>query len=173
MIITTTKKKKRRRKNENKSLSRFCPATSLNITCIMSDLTRKFHKIHSQLFSVMLHTDSDYSQPPPTHRKIKKSCIHAVIRNNSKCSQFFLYHVQPILKMYSFQKGTLMLSFRAFFVVSHDGLFYWHQLILFPGCISNHIPLKVWEDISHPFPKLSVATIEVWEWISNFNSPIM
>ena len=27
---------------------------------------------------------------------------------------------------------------------------------------------KVWDEITNPFPNFNIATIEVWEWISNF-----
>ena len=34
--------------------------------------------------------------------------------------------------------------------------------------ISNHIPSKVWDEITYPFPNFNGYTVEVWEWISNF-----
>ena len=34
--------------------------------------------------------------------------------------------------------------------------------------ISNHMPSKMWDEITYPFPNFDGATIEVWEWISNF-----
>ena len=33
--------------------------------------------------------------------------------------------------------------------------------------ISNHIHLKVWNEVTYPFPNFKGATVEVWEWISN------
>ena len=32
---------------------------------------------------------------------------------------------------------------------------------------SNHMPSKVWDEITYPFPNFNGATAEVWEWISN------
>ena len=32
----------------------------------------------------------------------------------------------------------------------------------------NHIHCKVWDEIAYPFPNFNGATVEVWEWISNF-----
>ena len=31
----------------------------------------------------------------------------------------------------------------------------------------NHLPSKLWDDITHPFPNFNSCTID-WEWISNF-----
>ena len=33
---------------------------------------------------------------------------------------------------------------------------------------SNHMPSKVWDEITYPFLNFNGCTIEVWEWISNF-----
>ena len=30
------------------------------------------------------------------------------------------------------------------------------------------MPGKVWDEITHPLPNFNGATVEVWEWISNF-----
>ena len=34
--------------------------------------------------------------------------------------------------------------------------------------ISNYNHYNVWDEISYPFPNFNGATVEVWEWISNF-----
>ena len=34
--------------------------------------------------------------------------------------------------------------------------------------VSNHMPGKVWDEITYPFPNFNGATVEVWEWISSF-----
>ena len=34
--------------------------------------------------------------------------------------------------------------------------------------ISHHMPSKVRDGISYPFPNTNDCTVEVWEWISNF-----
>ena len=39
-----------------------------------------------------------------------------------------------------------------------------------PAWISNHMPNNVWDEIIYPFPNFNGATIEVWEWTSNFIS---
>ena len=46
--------------------------------------------------------------------------------------------------------------------------FYKHGLTLITAWISNHMSSKVWEEITHPFPNFNGATVEVWEWLSNF-----
>ena len=30
------------------------------------------------------------------------------------------------------------------------------------------MPSKVWDEIAYPFPNFNGATVDVWEWISNF-----
>ena len=44
----------------------------------------------------------------------------------------------------------------------------WYWIILIPACLSNHIPSKMWDEITYPFPNFNGATVEVWERISNF-----
>ena len=39
--------------------------------------------------------------------------------------------------------------------------FYWDGLILMPARISNHMPSKVWYEITYPFPNFNGATIGV------------
>ena len=41
-------------------------------------------------------------------------------------------------------------------------------LTLIPAWISNHMPSKVQDEITYPFPNFNGCTIEVLEWISNF-----
>ena len=43
-----------------------------------------------------------------------------------------------------------------------------HGLSLFPALETNHIPLKVWDEITYPFPNFNGAVVEVWEWTSYF-----
>ena len=45
-----------------------------------------------------------------------------------------------------------------------------HGLTLIAAWISNHTSSKVWDEINHQFPNFNGATIEVWDWISNFIS---
>ena len=33
---------------------------------------------------------------------------------------------------------------------------------------SNHMPRKMWDEITYPFPNFNGCTVEVWEWISHF-----
>ena len=48
------------------------------------------------------------------------------------------------------------------------GPFYHHGLTLIPVEISNYIHYKVWDEITNPFLNFNGATVEVFEWISNF-----
>ena len=45
-----------------------------------------------------------------------------------------------------------------------------HGWILIPAWISNNISSKVCDEITYPFPNFNDCTVEVWEWISNFNT---
>ena len=48
------------------------------------------------------------------------------------------------------------------------GPFYWHGLTLIPAWTSNHMPHKVWDEITYPFLNFNSCTVEVLEGISNF-----
>ena len=39
---------------------------------------------------------------------------------------------------------------------------------LIPARISDHIPSKVWDEITYPFPNFNGCSVEVWEWIIHF-----
>ena len=41
-------------------------------------------------------------------------------------------------------------------------------LTLMSVWINNHMPSKVWGEITYHFPNISGCTAEVWEWMSNF-----
>ena len=43
-----------------------------------------------------------------------------------------------------------------------------HGLTLTPAWISNHMPSKLWDEITYLFPNLKGCSVEDWEWISNF-----
>ena len=34
--------------------------------------------------------------------------------------------------------------------------------------ISNYMPIKMWNEITYPFPNFNGCTVEVWKGISNF-----
>ena len=43
-----------------------------------------------------------------------------------------------------------------------------HGLTLIPAWRSKYIHQKLWDEITYPFPNFNGATVEDWEWISNF-----
>ena len=47
------------------------------------------------------------------------------------------------------------------------GPFYQQELIIFLAWIRNHMPGKVWNEVTYPFANFNGTTVEVWEWISN------
>ena len=64
--------------------------------------------------------------------------------------------IAPCLAMIEISKYTI------------TGPFYWHVLDLIPAWISNCTQYIMWGEITYPFPNFNGATVEVWEWISNF-----
>ena len=48
------------------------------------------------------------------------------------------------------------------------GPFYLHGLTLIPAWIRNHMPSKMWDEITYPLPNFNGFTVEVWESISHF-----
>ena len=42
-----------------------------------------------------------------------------------------------------------------------------------PAWISNHMPSRVVDQVTYPFPNFNGVTVEVWEWISNFIPHLM
>ena len=42
------------------------------------------------------------------------------------------------------------------------------MIYLIPAWIRNHMPSKVCDEITQPFPNFNGWTVEFWEWISNF-----
>ena len=53
------------------------------------------------------------------------------------------------------------------------GHFCWHGIAWIPAWISNHMPIKIWDKITHPFPNFSGCTVAIWESISNFTPNFM
>ena len=41
------------------------------------------------------------------------------------------------------------------------GAFYWHGLTLIPAWMSNHMPGRVWDEITYPFLNFNGCTVEV------------
>ena len=46
----------------------------------------------------------------------------------------------------------------------------WQGLTWYPGMKSNYTHYKVWDEINYQSSNFNGATVEVWEWISNFIS---
>ena len=46
-------------------------------------------------------------------------------------------------------------------------------IYLIPAWISYEIHYKMWDEITYPFPIFNDATVEGWEWISNFTHIIL
>ena len=69
-------------------------------------------------------------------------------------------HTQTLFFLPSFSNNSVP-------PLSTRGPIYYHGLTLIPAWISYHTLSKVWDEITYPFPNFSIATAEVWEWISN------
>ena len=55
----------------------------------------------------------------------------------------------------------------------HHGPILLTWLTLIAAWISNHMPSKVWDEITYQFPNFNGYTVEVWEWISNFTTHVI
>ena len=72
-----------------------------------------------------------------------------------------LYHMTPKGFIHTkLERSSLKMTPRA--------PFYKHGLTSIPAWISKHIHYEVWNEITYPFCNFKGATIEVWEWISDF-----
>ena len=73
-------------------------------------------------------------------------------------------------------RSTMIKRMERNFYISHfvfsAGLFYWQELALISAWISNHIPNKLWNEITYPFPNFNGATVEVCEWIKMSSQPL-
>ena len=111
-----------------------------------------------------------------------------------RCSHIFIpgiiAHVQPTLEFtfpccgqkqykqtdfsvkvyYCAQHGELEepMSWRVENKYKFCGLLILYGLTLILAWTDNHMPSKVWVEITYPFPNFNDSTVEVWEWISNF-----
>ena len=65
--------------------------------------------------------------------------------------------------------NKICISYGIYSIVS-CGPFYLHGLTCITAWISNYIHYKVWNEITNPSPNFNSATVEVWEWVSNFIS---
>ena len=41
-------------------------------------------------------------------------------------------------------------------------------LKLIPAWISDHMPSKMWDEITYTFSNFNGRAVEFWEWVSNF-----
>ena len=49
--------------------------------------------------------------------------------------------------------------------------FYWHRWTLIPLSINNHMPSKMWDEITYPFANFNCCPMEVGEWIISNITP--
>ena len=47
-----------------------------------------------------------------------------------------------------------------------------HELLLIPAWIGNHMPSKVWDESTYPFPNLKLCSRWSLEWINNLVSHV-
>ena len=65
------------------------------------------------------------------------------------------------------RQATAMDEIKLVHASSILGPFSQYRLTLIPAWISNHIPNKVWDEITYSSPNLNGCTVEVWWWICN------
>ena len=101
--------------------------------------------------------------PGADQRKHQSSPSLAFVRGNHRWLMTSPHKEQVTRKMFLFDDVIMFFTIDATW-----GSFYWHGLTLFPAWIINHMPSKVWNEITHLFPNFNGAVVGVWEWISNF-----
>ena len=92
------------------------------------------------------------------------------ISHSDRCVQFYtgIYNTNghyEVKSKYDYSLEQFSLVYVIEKQLDNRSLFYWHGLILIPSLISN-MPIKLWDEITYPFPNFNGATVEVWEWIS-------
>ena len=93
-----------------------------------------------------------------------KSCTESFQNDNLQCSHWRKCH----------QNDNISVSLWIFIIWCH-GWFKWPGppftnmvSTLIPAWISNYTHYNVWDEITYPFLNFNGATVEVYEWISNF-----
>ena len=91
-------------------------------------------------------------------------CINPM--SHSLCSQssndVIIYWVMHYRTLHCYAVTWKLISYLLDYGFIHNTLdsFYWHRLTLIPGWISNHMPSKVWVEITHPFPNFNAAMLK-------------
>ena len=83
---------------------------------------------------------------------------------------WYLALTPSMLNLFAEHKTIMYINVLFALFLNIRGPFYWHRLTLIIAWISNQMPSKAWDEITYPFSNFNDATIEVWEWISNFMS---
>ena len=96
--------------------------------------------------------------------------VHRDVITGSRESRFHHYDIRISIVCV---KYTWILVFSAGWCFqgrasTSRGPFYKHGLTLIQAWVSNHMPSEVWGESKYPFKNFNGATVEVWEWITNF-----
>ena len=102
-------------------------------------LTLSFLHSFTHSFSQSINQSVNQSTNQPTNQSIHLS-INSIISINS-VTQMIKAELKNLLAMIW-------------------GLFYWHGSISITAWISNHMPGKVWDEITYPFQKFSGCTVQ-------------
>ena len=134
-----------------------------------SVLTTSCHRPRTQ----KLYINTERSSRPQSYRYLDEltqrahdAMITLLSRQNDVVTSFwrdndYIYCVVCPL-------GTVLMYFPHFKIV-HYGPFYWHGFILITAWKSNHMPSKMWDEITYSaFPNFNGCTIEAGEWIRSF-----
>ena len=120
--------------------------------------TSKYRQIHhSEVFAVM-----------PYKNIYARICVRhdCVSDGNPEASWFAWGSVQlKIVDDYKFLlRYDLLLPWNIISMAKQPGTLgpLLHGLTYIPAWISNHIPSKMWDENTYPFPNFNGATVEVW-----------
>ena len=53
-------------------------------------------------------------------------------------------------------------------MANYHNVLHWNPVEFETGSSTGLLPSKKWDEITYPFPDFNGATVDVWEWISNF-----
>ena len=103
---------------------------------------------------------------------LKRGCVSALAKHDhfgrSLDFMSFSHRSETIRSTEGTKRGDLFLAWPLELMNCVLCPLYLHGLTLIPAWIRNHMPSKMWDEITYPFPNFNGSTVEVCEWISYF-----
>ena len=97
-------------------------------------------------------------------------CEMAAILSRSQCVERLIRSVSKRGCQWKYNNVIYSIASHHWGLYPTRIVFTWHGTILISAWIKNHMPSKICNVITYPFPNLSGGAAEVWKWRSNFTS---